>query len=693
MKGTHMNKVVKWFGIILLLIFTSACIRLDQKAHNVTLELQSSTVLETISIDNAGNVGDLASNQNDVSGDGRYVVFASRSRTFDKTDMNVKFDIYLKDRQTNTLTRISLANDGTEGNGDSTMPAISNNGQIVVYQSTTSTFDSHDHNGLNDIYLYEVASKTTKRISTGLNSDSNGASLNPRVSANGRYIVFESSATNLINSDTNNVSDIFLYDRITDQVKRVSVSNNQIEANGSSSQPDISADGAVIAFQSTASNLVPSDRNNRSDIFVYERNTQQTKRVSIHSNGTEGSSHSFAPSLSTDGHLIAFESFAPNIVTGDRNGLDIYVHDQRTGLTERINLNNAGQQGNGAAKGAAISGDGRYVAYQSTGTNLVPGSNSFFNVYLYDRQQQDVQRLSEVSLGILGNKNSSRPRISANGQNIVFYSEASNFASNDNNNTHDVFLHGNPYQPPSSPPSVNSCPLEDPSLEALVRLVIKKPYGTLNQTDLLSINTLNAYGQGIRSLKGLDCARNLTNLNLGNNHIKDIEPLRHLTRLETLNILENQITSIEPLKNLSNLRVLHANNNQIQSITALRNLRALEQLRLYNNQITDASVISNLNNLKDLRINRNQLTDASFIRFLPLLQELYIGSNQLTVMTPFLENPGLGAGDVLVIQKNCFDYNAYDDRNALEALRRKGFREFHYVFQKNPCTSEHMPPE
>ena len=141
------------------------------------------------------------------------------------------------------------------------------------------------------------------------------------ISADGRYVAFISDASNLVPGDTNGVTDIFVYDRQTGTIERVSVAADGTQGNGGSCQPSISADGRYVAFSSYASNLVPGDTNGISDVFVYDRQTDTIERVSVAADGTQGNSYSWQPaSISADGRYVAFSSFASNLVPGDTNG-------------------------------------------------------------------------------------------------------------------------------------------------------------------------------------------------------------------------------------------------------------------------------------------------------------------------------------------------------------------------------------
>src|SRR5207249_2543647 len=215
----------------------------------------------------------------------------------------------------------------------------------------------------------------------------NAASAGAALSADGRFVAFHSTATNLVAGDTNGKTDVFVHDRQTGITERVSVASDGTQGNNASSYPALSADGRLVAFQSDATNLVAGDTNGATDVFVHDRQTGTTERVSVSSGGTEGNGFSAAPALSADGRFVAFHNTATNLVAGDTNGkTDVFVHDRQTGTTERVSVASDGTQGNGPSSGAALSADGGLVAFHGTATNLVAGDTSgTYDVFVHDR--------------------------------------------------------------------------------------------------------------------------------------------------------------------------------------------------------------------------------------------------------------------------------------------------------------------
>jgi Tol biopolymer transport system component len=301
-----------------------------------------------------------------------------------------------------------------------------------------------------------AATGNTTRVSVASDgSQANSASFDPVISGDGRYIVFESSAGNLVPGDTNGVGDVFVHDRDTGGTERVSVAGDGAQANGSSGfeqrRPAISADGRYIAFESFATNLVPDDTNDAADMFVHDRVTGSTERVSVASDGSQASFRSaglefgsFTPSISGDGRFVAFFSRAVNLVPDDTNDGDVFVHDRVTGSTERVSVASDGTQTDihNESYTPAISGDGRYVAFSSRANNLVPGdTNGTFDTFVHDRVTGSTERVSVTGDGTQANGNTFNPSISGDGRHVAFDSDASNLVPGDTNSLPDVYLH------------------------------------------------------------------------------------------------------------------------------------------------------------------------------------------------------------------------------------------------------------
>ena len=290
----------------------------------------------------------------------------------------------------------------------------------------------------------EVATGPTSRVSVASDgTQGNDGSVSSSISADGRYVAFYSYASNLVSGDTNGRLDVFVHDQQTGQTSRVSVASDGAQGNHNSYFSSISADGRYVAFFSGASNLVPGDTDGWGDVFVHDQQTGQTSRVSVASDGAQGNHNSYFSSISADGRYVAFDSYASNLVPGDTNGaLDVFVHDRQTGQTSRVSVASDGTEGSGSSEYPSISADGRYVAFFSEASNLAPGdTNGVDDIFMHDRQTGQTNRVSMASDGTQGNAESRYPSISADGRYVAFHSGASNLVPGDTNGVADVFVH------------------------------------------------------------------------------------------------------------------------------------------------------------------------------------------------------------------------------------------------------------
>jgi Tol biopolymer transport system component len=222
-------------------------------------------------------------------------------------------------------------------------------------------------------------------------TQANGNSGPTSLSADGRYVAFQSNAPNLVAGDTNNTQDVFVHDNLSGDTQRLSVNSAGGQANDGSYAPRLSADGRYVAFSSFATKLVPGDTNGQPDIFVHDRQTGETRRVSVSSYGGQANSGSGYQTISADGRYVGFASFATNLVAGDTRGSQAYVHDLQTGATRRVSVNNAGVAANGDSYNTTLSADGRYVAFDSGASDLVNGdTNNARDVFVYDMDASDT---------------------------------------------------------------------------------------------------------------------------------------------------------------------------------------------------------------------------------------------------------------------------------------------------------------
>ncbi|MEG4632537.1 calcium-binding protein [Microcoleus sp. AR_TQ3_B6] len=424
-----------------------------------------------VSVDSAGNQaqrGPLFFSYPSISADGRFVTFSSEASNLVPGDTNNSGDIFVRDLSTNTTTRVSVDSAGNQGNNRSGSSSSSGDGRFVAFQSDATNLVPGDTNNRGDIFIRDTLTNTTTRVSVdSAGNQGNSDSTTPSISADGRFVAFASNATNLVSGDTNNSRDIFLRDLLTNTTTRVSVDSAGNQANSSSvSAPSISADGRRVAFWTDANNLVPGDTNANFDIFVRDLSTNTTARASVNSAGNQGNRDSRDPYISADGRFVGFWSSATNLVPGDNNNTqDIFVRDLLTNTTTRVSVDSAGNQGNGESFDVSISGNGRFVAFRSSAANLVPGdTNNSADIFVRDLSTNTTTRVSVDSAGNQATDGSFEVSISADGRRVAFSSRAANLVPGDTNNALDVFvvdLTNAPGGINNSPNAINGTPGND----------------------------------------------------------------------------------------------------------------------------------------------------------------------------------------------------------------------------------------
>ncbi len=346
-----------------------------------------------------------------------------------------------------TTTRVSVDATGGQGNRESGTQGISvsANADIVAFASNASNLVAGDLNNSWDVFVRNRRSDKTLLVSASLlGAAGNGSSAWPSISADGRLVTFQSSATDLVLAQTYGPQ-VFVRDLQSGVTICASVSSTGEAANQPSFYPKISADGRYVAFQSRASNLVAGDTNGVQDVFVHDLETGETERVSVSSAGGEGDKDSGFDSLSIseDGRFVAFPSFATNLVPGDTNRVhDIFVRDRSAGTTTLASVASDGVQGNAGSYFASISANGEAVAFTSMASNLVQGdTNGVYDVFVHDMATGETSRCSVSNSGSQGLLLSDYPDISGDGRFVSFASPASTLVAGDTNSTFDVFVH------------------------------------------------------------------------------------------------------------------------------------------------------------------------------------------------------------------------------------------------------------
>lgn len=435
----------------LLILFLIAIILLIE-SPSASIKAQVQGVSELVSISNGGEQGNGDSSQSDISADGRYVAFSSLANNLVEDDTNGARDVFVNDTFTGEITRVSVASDGTEANSESAAPSISGDGRYVAFHSYATNLGEVGGSSA-DIYVHDRDTGNTfiaSVSSSGANVGTTGPVRYPSISLDGRYIAFSSVADNLVANDTNGVRDVFVRDIVAMETIRVSVNSNGDEGNAAvrESPPAISGDGRFVAYVSFADNLVSNDTNGYADAFLYDRSTSTTTRVSVASDGEQGnqqtaSSVGNSVAISADGRLIAFRSFASNLVSNDTNSFeDAFIHDRISGETVIVSISTNNVQANNAIESVEISPDGRYIIFHSLADSLIgDDTNEQSDIFVRDIQTNETTRVTISANGFdESNSLSWAGSISSGEVKISFTSDANNLISNDSNNSLDVFL-------------------------------------------------------------------------------------------------------------------------------------------------------------------------------------------------------------------------------------------------------------
>ncbi|MDQ5928219.1 MAG: hypothetical protein QG633_657 [Patescibacteria group bacterium] len=434
----------------------------DPTEWNFTTSLDVSLGFERVSVDDDGVEGNLSSERPAFSSDGRYVAFQSIANNLVLGDSNDLQDIFFYDRVTDNIQSLFI------GDGESAYPSLSGNARIVAFSSDTTFLEPLDANGVTDIFTFDRILELYTRVSVDdAGEEADGSSSRPALSTNGRFVAFESSATNLVPNDTNGVSDVFVYDRYSsvNRLQRVSVDSLGDESDGDSNEASISSDGRYIAFSSYATTLVSDDTNGTQDIFVYDQNTDTVERVSVDDLGNEGNGASYDPFISGDGRYVSFVSDANNLVVGDDNGVrDVFLYDRQTDSIERFG------DPAGFSEDPYLSRHGRYITYtQQTETGT--------GIYLYDRDLDTTLFVTEGSGNNtnLNNNYSGTPILTPGGLVLGLSSYATNLVIDDTNDTQDVFVTELGVEEDTEP--ADSDP--EPPILTVTKIVVNDDGGTL----------------------------------------------------------------------------------------------------------------------------------------------------------------------------------------------------------------------
>jgi Tol biopolymer transport system component len=422
-----------------------------------------------------------------ISADGRFVAFSSQGDNLVAGDTNGVVDVFVRDRQTGQTSRVSVASDGSQANHVSYGPRMSADGRFVAFISMASNLVPGDTNGFADVFVHDRANGQTTRINVAATgTQANGESISVDISADGRFVAFDSFATNLVPGDTNGVSDVFVYDRLTRDIESVSIGTSVAAA---AHDPLISADGQTVAYR--ASGGLGTDTH----IFVYNRHTGQTTQV-LGLNASAPDSRVLLDGISADGHLISFASAATNLVRGDTNKeFDCFVHDVVSGQNTRASLADDGSQANGGSERCVISGNGRFVTFSSLATNLTGrfvtrlkgapicvaecDTNHAADQFVRDLQSGQTFAVTDLTRSGAGLEDGigKGTAINYTGQYIVFIASGIHLPE-DTNKTWDAYIAGPPrYTQPGPPGTKFGTKFSPPT--AVKRVVNAPPGGTV----------------------------------------------------------------------------------------------------------------------------------------------------------------------------------------------------------------------
>ncbi len=421
---------------------------------------QTSGTTIRVSVSSNGTLGNRDSDGSAISANGRYVAFESDAFNLVTGDSNAKRDIFVRDLQTGTTTRASVSSNGTQANDSSYSPSISADGRYVAFASVATNLVADDTNQAADVFVHDMQTGTTVRVSLNCDGTETVGfySDQPYISANGRYVAFHAWGDLMGCGDSNGNGDVFVHDMQTGTTTLVSVSSEGVQGTaprwGDSQYPFISANGRFVVFSSGATNLVDDDTNlicdydsvpdydTCDDIFVHDMQTGETTRVSVATDGTEGNDRSNTSpyaSISDDGRYVVFSSDASNLVANDTNeARDVFLHDRQTGTTTRISLDPDGNAFEESASIGQISGNGRYVTFTAGNHDQPPPYDNLIDNYAFvrDLQTNTTTKYSLAADGSDAGPDAYGTSISSDGQYALFWTDA----ASDGNGYRQVYM-------------------------------------------------------------------------------------------------------------------------------------------------------------------------------------------------------------------------------------------------------------
>ncbi len=390
-----------------------------------------------------------------TSGDARFVAFASDASDLVLNDTNGVSDVFVRDRLNGTTERVSISTSGQQSDLQSLHASISEDGRFVAFTSFATNLEAGDLNQACDVFVRDRLLGTTRLVSRNPFAQAGaGPSFSPAISGDGNWVVFFSDANDLDPADASPYRDAFLLERSTGliQIASLTTAGGPGDFNTGSSYAvpggtGISRDGRFAVFTSFAG-LDPIDQNGEQDIYVRDRVAGTTRLLSLDSTGQISLYEASQPAISGDGRFVVFYSGNPHFVPLDTNGRDAFVRNIATGATERVSVDSFGAQVTYVGPiqpelvgYPSISYDGRFVAFETSSQHLVPGDNGTRpDVFVHDRVAHVTQIISRGLAGIAGNLGSVRPSISSDGAFVAFQSDANDLVAGDTNAKPDVFI-------------------------------------------------------------------------------------------------------------------------------------------------------------------------------------------------------------------------------------------------------------
>jgi uncharacterized repeat protein (TIGR01451 family) len=402
-----------------------------------------------VTVGNGGLEANGASYFISLSDDATVVTFGSFASNWaaDQADINY-VDIFVRDRVADTTTKISVGPNGEVADQRSFDPFISANGRYVSFTSYATNLvlgDTNRHDPIDDgldVFLYDRVTGILKRVSLNWKGEQIDKNSVGHVTADNRYAIFTSNGIDVAQGDPNGdvLSAIYMRDLQTGAIERITKAADGGYPNGGVGAAEASYDGRYIVYLSGSSNLV-WDSNGEQDVMLYDNLTDQTTLISKPVGGGQSNGLSSAAHITPDGRYIVFLSFATNLVPGDNNGKsDIFVYDTLLDTMEMVSVSSSGVQGNEGSKDPAICGNGRFVSFTSESTNLVPlPHNGERQVYIHDRLTHTTF-LGTGTDTFMGNGRAHRSTLSADCSTIGFATEANNLISGDTNGLRDLFV-------------------------------------------------------------------------------------------------------------------------------------------------------------------------------------------------------------------------------------------------------------